>query len=244
MGCCSFLHAGWQPRRGGSSLPGLHQQGEQMSILLRALISHFGAWLAECAHSRGVLPGFHCCMLLSLCLGHHTPSAGGPFSALTPSIWPQEILAKYTQVRRGAGFCAEKKGPWWLSGSPNTVGEKRERGTVPPLVWLQTLVCLSTFICLVSGSRKRILQGVKQLGRVIALPCGNSCSTAKMLTLGGSLCHHRAALGGLHAAGRARRQVGRAGRKEAALELCNLPAGFAEGSCAQRGRLELSWELC
>ncbi|XP_068257400.1 small G protein signaling modulator 3 isoform X2 [Nyctibius grandis] len=29
--------------------------------------------------------------------GHHTPSAGGPFSALTPSIWPQEILAKYTQ---------------------------------------------------------------------------------------------------------------------------------------------------
>lgn len=74
-----------------------------MSILLRALISHFGAWLAECAHSRGVLPGFHCCMLLSLCLGHHTPSAGGPFSALTPSIWPQEILAKYTQVRRGAG---------------------------------------------------------------------------------------------------------------------------------------------
>ncbi|OXB71530.1 UNVERIFIED_CONTAM: hypothetical protein H355_011451 [Colinus virginianus] len=29
--------------------------------------------------------------------GRHTPSAGGPFSALTPSIWPQEILAKYTQ---------------------------------------------------------------------------------------------------------------------------------------------------
>uniref|UniRef100_A0A8B9PTQ1 Small G protein signaling modulator 3 n=1 Tax=Apteryx owenii TaxID=8824 RepID=A0A8B9PTQ1_APTOW len=36
-------------------------------------------------------------MSISLCLGHHTPSAGGPFSALTPSIWPQEILAKYTQ---------------------------------------------------------------------------------------------------------------------------------------------------
>lgn len=98
------------------------------------------------------------------------------------------------------------------------------------------------------GSRKRILQGVKKLGRVIALLCGNSCSTVKMLTLEGSLCHHQAALGGLHRAGRARlracRQVGRAGRKEAALELCNLPAGFARGSCAQRGRLKLIWELC
>lgn len=29
--------------------------------------------------------------------GNHTPSASGPFSALTPSIWPQEILAKYSQ---------------------------------------------------------------------------------------------------------------------------------------------------
>ncbi|KAM7115884.1 small G protein signaling modulator 3 isoform 3-T4 [Molossus nigricans] len=29
--------------------------------------------------------------------GSHTPSAYGPFSALTPSMWPQEILAKYTQ---------------------------------------------------------------------------------------------------------------------------------------------------
>ncbi|XP_072512333.1 small G protein signaling modulator 3 isoform X2 [Notamacropus eugenii] len=29
--------------------------------------------------------------------GSHTPPAGGPFSALTPSIWPQEILAKYSQ---------------------------------------------------------------------------------------------------------------------------------------------------
>uniref|UniRef100_A0A452HCJ7 Uncharacterized protein n=1 Tax=Gopherus agassizii TaxID=38772 RepID=A0A452HCJ7_9SAUR len=28
---------------------------------------------------------------------NYTPSSGGPFSALTPSIWPQEILAKYTQ---------------------------------------------------------------------------------------------------------------------------------------------------
>ncbi|XP_016060794.1 PREDICTED: small G protein signaling modulator 3 isoform X1 [Miniopterus natalensis] len=29
--------------------------------------------------------------------GSHIPSASGPFSALTPSMWPQEILAKYTQ---------------------------------------------------------------------------------------------------------------------------------------------------
>lgn len=29
--------------------------------------------------------------------GSHIPSASGPFSALTPSIWPQEILAKYMQ---------------------------------------------------------------------------------------------------------------------------------------------------
>nr|KAF6287358.1 hypothetical protein mPipKuh1_009958 [Pipistrellus kuhlii] len=28
---------------------------------------------------------------------HDIPCASGPFSALTPSIWPQEILAKYTQ---------------------------------------------------------------------------------------------------------------------------------------------------
>ncbi|XP_066214581.1 small G protein signaling modulator 3 isoform X2 [Saccopteryx leptura] len=29
--------------------------------------------------------------------GSHIPSASGPFSALTPSMWPQEILAKVTQ---------------------------------------------------------------------------------------------------------------------------------------------------
>ncbi|XP_074083102.1 small G protein signaling modulator 3 isoform X1 [Macrotis lagotis] len=29
--------------------------------------------------------------------GSLTPSAGGPFSALTPSMWPQEILARYSQ---------------------------------------------------------------------------------------------------------------------------------------------------
>lgn len=71
----------------------------------------------ECASSKGVLPGCHCCMLISFYLGHHTPSAGGPFSALTPSIWPQEILAKYTQVCVGQGggvlwLCTEVKGPW------------------------------------------------------------------------------------------------------------------------------------
>ncbi|XP_012314460.1 small G protein signaling modulator 3 isoform X4 [Aotus nancymaae] len=34
--------------------------------------------------------------------GSHTSSACGPFSALTPSIWPQEILAKYTQKEEPA----------------------------------------------------------------------------------------------------------------------------------------------
>ncbi|XP_043924287.1 small G protein signaling modulator 3 isoform X2 [Protopterus annectens] len=29
--------------------------------------------------------------------GTYTPTAGGPFSALTPSMWPQDILAKYAQ---------------------------------------------------------------------------------------------------------------------------------------------------
>lgn len=66
--------------------------------------SHAEAVFMECVSSKGVLPGFHCCVLISFCLGHHTPSAGGPFSALTPSIWPQEILAKYTQVQCGAGW--------------------------------------------------------------------------------------------------------------------------------------------
>lgn len=32
-------------------------------------------------------------------LGTYTPAPGGPFSALTPSMWPQDILAKYRQVR-------------------------------------------------------------------------------------------------------------------------------------------------
>ncbi|XP_010341722.1 small G protein signaling modulator 3 isoform X4 [Saimiri boliviensis] len=34
--------------------------------------------------------------------GSHIPSACGPFSALTPSIWPQEILAKYLQKEESA----------------------------------------------------------------------------------------------------------------------------------------------
>lgn len=47
----------------------------------------------------------------SLIPGSHTPSASGPFSALTPSMWPQEILAKYTQVQQlhpGTSGCAPK----------------------------------------------------------------------------------------------------------------------------------------
>ncbi|XP_040842446.1 small G protein signaling modulator 3 isoform X4 [Ochotona curzoniae] len=34
--------------------------------------------------------------------GSHTPSAGGPFSALTPSMWPQEILARCKQKEESA----------------------------------------------------------------------------------------------------------------------------------------------
>ncbi|KAL6092428.1 hypothetical protein STEG23_031786, partial [Scotinomys teguina] len=44
---------------------------------------------------------------------NHMPSASGPFSALTPSIWPQEILAKYTQKEESAEqpeFCYDEFG--------------------------------------------------------------------------------------------------------------------------------------
>ncbi|KAH0616861.1 hypothetical protein JD844_028289 [Phrynosoma platyrhinos] len=52
--------------------------------------------------------------------GSYTPTPGGPFSALTPSIWPQEILAKYTQKEESVeqpefrydefGFRVDKEG--------------------------------------------------------------------------------------------------------------------------------------
>lgn len=45
--------------------------------------------------------------------GGHTPSVSGPFSALTPSIWPQEILAKSTQKEESAEqseFCYDEFG--------------------------------------------------------------------------------------------------------------------------------------
>ncbi|KAF5913882.1 small G protein signaling modulator 3 isoform X2 [Diceros bicornis minor] len=52
--------------------------------------------------------------------GSHVPSASGPFSALTPSMWPQEILAKYTQKEESVeqpefsydefGFRVDKEG--------------------------------------------------------------------------------------------------------------------------------------
>ncbi|XP_075815938.1 small G protein signaling modulator 3 isoform X1 [Microtus pennsylvanicus] len=45
--------------------------------------------------------------------GNHMPSASGPFSALTPSIWPQEILAKYSQKEESAEqpeFCYDEFG--------------------------------------------------------------------------------------------------------------------------------------
>ncbi|XP_036614722.1 small G protein signaling modulator 3 isoform X2 [Trichosurus vulpecula] len=54
--------------------------------------------------------------------GSHTPPAGGPFSALTPSIWPQEILAKYSQ---------EPGMPWRPFPDVCQVGWREEAGTGP-----------------------------------------------------------------------------------------------------------------
>ncbi|XP_040493518.1 small G protein signaling modulator 3 isoform X3 [Ursus maritimus] len=45
--------------------------------------------------------------------GNHIPSASGPFSALTPSMWPQETLAKYTQKEESVEppeFCYDEFG--------------------------------------------------------------------------------------------------------------------------------------
>ncbi|KAM6162599.1 small G protein signaling modulator 3 isoform 1-T1 [Erethizon dorsatum] len=45
--------------------------------------------------------------------GSHIPSVSGPFSALTPSIWPQEILAKSTQkeeLAEQSEFCYDEFG--------------------------------------------------------------------------------------------------------------------------------------
>ncbi|KAM7115885.1 small G protein signaling modulator 3 isoform 4-T5 [Molossus nigricans] len=63
--------------------------------------------------------------------GSHTPSAYGPFSALTPSMWPQEILAKYTQKEESVeqpefyydefGFRVDKEGADPSSGRLPTV---------------------------------------------------------------------------------------------------------------------------
>eukprot|EP00069_Balaena_mysticetus_P018090 bmy_02194T0 len=49
----------------------------------------------------------------SLLARSHIPSASGPFSALTPSMWPQEILAKYTQKEEAVEqpeFCYDEFG--------------------------------------------------------------------------------------------------------------------------------------
>lgn len=225
-----------------------------MSILLRALISRFGAWLVECACSRGVLLGFHCCVLLSLFRPPHSLCWGSLLGAHPQHLAAGDPGKIHTGTARGgggkcSGSVQKKKGTLVAFGvSKHCRGKEGGRHCSTRGVVADTCLPLDLHLSRGCGSRKRILQGVKKLGRVIALLCGNSCSTVKMLTLEGSLCHHQAALGGLHRAGRARlracRQVGRAGRKEAALELCNLPAGFARGSCAQKGRLKLIWELC
>ncbi|XP_035875558.1 small G protein signaling modulator 3 isoform X4 [Phyllostomus discolor] len=64
--------------------------------------------------------------------GSHTSSASGPFSALTPSMWPQEILAKHTQKEESAeqpefsydefGFRVDKEGAPLADGADPTSG--------------------------------------------------------------------------------------------------------------------------
>lgn len=57
-----------------------------------------------------ISPWILCIVFISYCwssllLGSHVPSANGPFSALTPSMWPQEILAKCAQVQQAQRPC-------------------------------------------------------------------------------------------------------------------------------------------
>lgn len=52
-----------------------------------------GAWLYLCIVKHSKFPHRVFCLA-----GSYTPAPGGPFSALTPSMWPQDILAKYCQV--------------------------------------------------------------------------------------------------------------------------------------------------
>lgn len=41
--------------------------------------------------------------------GSFVPPAGAPFSALTPSIWPQDILARIQQVHMVAATLSKNK---------------------------------------------------------------------------------------------------------------------------------------
>lgn len=68
------------------------------------------------------------CLLFLVFLGSHVPSACGPFSALTPSMWPQELLAKYMQVRQ------VQPGPGAVLPSCGTRGDlpSREWVAAPP----------------------------------------------------------------------------------------------------------------
>ncbi|KAM4837608.1 small G protein signaling modulator 3 isoform X1 [Urocitellus parryii] len=75
--------------------------------------------------------------------GSHIPSASGPFSALTPSIWPQEILAKYTQKEESAeqpefcydefGFRVDKEGA--EPGSSSLIGASLVEDAPQRLRW-------------------------------------------------------------------------------------------------------------
>ncbi|KAG8138107.1 putative Small G protein [Naja naja] len=74
--------------------------------------------------------------------GSYAPSTGGPFSALTPSIWPQEILAKYAQKEESVeqpetrydefGFRVGKEGKFFISERLDLISVKRIYSAEPP----------------------------------------------------------------------------------------------------------------
>uniref|UniRef100_A0A672FJB9 RUN and TBC1 domain-containing protein 3 n=1 Tax=Salarias fasciatus TaxID=181472 RepID=A0A672FJB9_SALFA len=70
---------------------------------MKTLKLGFGIFsLSTLQHVCGKILGLNCNMFSPSCFfpyfsvsGTYTPAPGGPFSALTPSMWPQDILAKY-----------------------------------------------------------------------------------------------------------------------------------------------------
>lgn len=67
-----------------------------------------GAWLFLCIIKHSKSPHRVFCLA-----GSYTPAPGGPFSALTPSMWPQDILAKYFQVVYSHFFLFDLRGMFY-----------------------------------------------------------------------------------------------------------------------------------